>query len=376
MSSKKINLLLDHQIFSLQNYGGITTYFVGLMNNLKISKIKFQLPVLVSSNPFACIFSNQLYLNCSDWTVRMFLKYVYFGLNSLYTLYLMRDKNINIYHATYFEDFFLNTIRNLPLVITIYDCSYEELGSNEFWTNRILKKRERLIERANAIISISDSVRNDLLNYYNVDRSKITTIHLFSPITRTLANTYKKHKTGEKYLLYIGTRSFNKNFNRMLKVFKKINNRYSDINLICAGGGKFTPSELQSMRDIGILEKVAHVEYGNDLELIPIYKQALMFVYPSLKEGFGIPLLGSFACGCPVVASDIPVFNEIAADAFVKFNPLSLASIEKAILKVIDKRVDIKRLILNGYRYSDRYTSKKTTDKTIELYKSLLNAKI
>ncbi len=375
-NNNKVNLLVDHQSFSLQNYGGITTYFVGLLNDFNLLKLNFKLSVLVSSNQFVNLFKKQIYFRFSDWTVRRLMKYIYFTINSLYTLFILKTNKINIYHATYFEDFYLKFIKNISLVITIYDCSYEELGSSEKWFKRVIEKRKKVIKRADAIIAISESVKQDILKYYNIDETKITVIPLFSPITKNNAKYKSAYSLAGKnrYILFIGTRSFNKNFDRFIEAYTKISVSNPNIKLICAGGGKFTPLELEMINKLGIEKNVIYKDYKVDSDLIPYYKGAEVFVFPTLKEGFGIPLLGSFACGCPVIASDIQVFKEVAGGAYIKCNPNSVESITSAIESVIEKRVDLKSFINKGYFFSKEYTSIKMTERTIKLYKSIINS--
>jgi glycosyltransferase involved in cell wall biosynthesis len=110
----------------------------------------------------------------------------------------------------------------------------------------------------------------------------------------------------------------------------------------------------------------------NDAILAQLYQKALAFVFPSLYEGFGLPILEAFSCGCPVALSDSSSFPEVAKEAAIYFDPHIKSSMEEAILKIIhdEKLRDVLRR--RGYEALKDFSWKKTAEKTLSLYKSIL----
>lgn len=373
MKAKQIRVLFDHQVFSLQNYGGITAYYEWLLPKLKKYSVVYKLPILVSSNYHISKIKQHFYINVSDNVVKKYLKYVYFLINSAYTTLLMKFIDYDIYHATYYEPSFLRFLGNKKLVITIYDCAYEEMGSSQSWTKRIIENRRKLIERADRIIAISNDVKKDIVKYYGTDPNKIRVTYLFSPLGNKKIKKRLNRKNGNKYILYIGTREFNKNFIRFVQAYKKLNDEYQDVKLLCLGGGKFTDTEIKLFNKLEISDRVDWKYFASDNDTIKYLQNALIFVYPSLKEGFGIPLLNAFACGCPVVASDIPVFKEIAEGAFVPFKPVSVENMYVAMSRVIGNKINIKKYITNGYLCVKKYSIDRLASETSKLYYGIID---
>lgn len=372
MSSKKVRLLVDHQAFSLQNYGGITAYYEWLLPRLKKYGIYYNLSLFISSNYQISKIKNHLFLNISDSVVRQYIKYIYFLLNSIYTFLQMKFTDYDIFHATYHEPYFLRFLNDKKLVVTIYDCANEEIGSMEKWTKRIMENRKKLINRADCVIAISNEVKKDIIKYYNVDADKIKVIYLFSPLgSKKLVGT-KKLSESDRFVLYIGTRGFNKNFELFVKAYQKFNTMYPDIKLVCLGGGKFTDKELTLFEKLNVNQKISWKYIVTDEDAVEYLQTASMFVYPSLNEGFGVPIVNAFVCGCPVVASDIPVFNEIAKNAFIPFNPKSVNSMFHAMDSVISDKIDTNRYVNNGYKCSKKYSLDRTVYETTKLYKMLV----
>lgn len=371
MSSKKVRLLVDHQAFSLQNYGGITAYYEWLLPRLKKYGIYYNLSLFISSNYQISKIKNHLFLNISDSIVRQYVKYVYFLLNSFYTFLQMKFTDYDIFHATYHEPYFLRFLSDKKLVVTIYDCANEGIGSMEKWTKRIIENRKKLINRADCVIAISNEVKKDIIKYYNVDSNKIKVIYLFGPLGSNKLVGIKKVSESDRFVLYIGTRGFNKNFELFVKAYQKFNIMYPDIKLVCLGGGKFTDKELTLFEKLNITQKISWKYIITDKDAVDYLQAASMFVYPSLNEGFGVPIVNAFVCGCPVVASDLEVFKETFDGAFVSFKSKSIRSLVNAMDKVLKNPKIIYENKLKGYQYVNKYTIERMVKETANVYKSL-----
>ena len=140
---------------------------------------------------------------------------------------------------------------------------------------------------------------------------------------------------------------------------------------MCAGGGKFTREEMQLLSTLGIIGQISQYDLSDD-NLAHFYKNALAFIFPSLYEGFGIPILESFACGCPLLCSDTSSLPEIAGEAACYFDPYSEASIQNVLLKVLEDTHLRNDLILKGYERLKKFSWQQTAEQTKKIYESVL----
>jgi glycosyltransferase involved in cell wall biosynthesis len=170
----------------------------------------------------------------------------------------------------------------------------------------------------------------------------------------------------------VGARNDYKNFERLLKAFSLISYKHEDLYLLCAGSEKFNQYEVDIITNLGLIKKVTHQPFNNDNVLIELYQNALAFVYPSLYEGFGIPILEAFACNCPVVLSNTSCFPEIAEDAALYFNPENAEDIAQKLEQIIIDSDLRKTLIIKGKTQEKKYSIKRKTEETIKVYKSVL----
>ena len=132
-------------------------------------------------------------------------------------------------------------------------------------------------------------------------------------------------------------------------------------------GSKLKKDEQETLTNMGILEYTIHIK-ASDQALSELYSRALLFVYPSLYEGFGIPILEAYACHCPVALSNTSCFPEIAGEAAIYFDPYSINSMFEAITKIIYNEDLRSQLIRLGDERLKRYSWEKAAQKTEEAY--------
>ena len=135
------------------------------------------------------------------------------------------------------------------------------------------------------------------------------------------------------FLLFIGDRAPYKNFNRLIRAFSILSKEDKELNLVCTGM-PFSKSEKEFIDQLGVTDKITQVK-ATDKLLCELYSRAKLFIFPSLYEGFGIPILEAYACHCPVALSNASCFPEIAGDAGIYFDPYSEKSIIESIREVI-----------------------------------------
>lgn len=150
----------------------------------------------------------------------------------------------------------------------------------------------------------------------------------------------------QRYILFVGDRTSYKNFQRLAEAFSIIHQTDAHLHLICAGK-PFSKAESELISRIGIASHTLRISV-NDQHLKELYNRALLFVYPSYYEGFGIPILEAYTCNCPVALSQASCFPEIAENAAAYFDPFSVSSMAEAIKSVIYDEAERTRLILAG----------------------------
>lgn len=361
-----IRILYDHQKFSTQRYGGISRYFANLIQAIKTSPdFECQLGVLLSNNH---------YLEKQDGVLRFINSAIknpnhIYKINKAYNSYLLDKNDFDLFHPTYYDTYFINKVRK-PLVVTIHDMTYERLPEY-FWAKDplTLQKREN-VERADKIIAISETTKNDLIKYLNTDPKKIEVVYhgidFNAPfITRVVENIPKN------YILFVGDRSGYKNFFLFINAFKEISNKHTDLNIVLTGGGNLDIAEIEHIKRLDLGSKVTHINV-DDEQLNYLYQQALVFVYPSLHEGFGLPILEAFTAKCPIILSDTECFREIAKDAAIFFEPHSVEDLMEALERVISDTALRTQLIEKGTSRLMDFPIGQSVRQTLDVYKQLV----
>ncbi len=372
-----MKILYDHQSFSGAKYGGVARYFYDLMHNLKYGqKVEVDL---------ALQFSNNDYLKNGDikkiTRFSLFLGYgktnlLFSHLNRLISVFKIARHDFDVFHPTFFKDYFVPFLGKKPFVITYHDAIPEKFPEPYALLDGFDKNhKQKILDKAAKIIAVSENTKKDLLENFIIAPEKIEVIY-----HSTHFSTFKPAKdfdivTPQKYLLYVGSRYNYKNFEGFANAVEPLLKKDKDLRVIFGGNGKFTEFEQNLFKELGISEKVIHYEIESDDVLYRLYQKAVAFVYPSLYEGFGIPILEAFACGCPVVLSNTSSFPEVARDAAIYFDPEKVEDITnqmEVILNNAELRLD---LVKKGYERLKDFSPEITAEKTLEVYKSVVRGK-
>ena len=385
-----MKVLYDYQIFTRQNYGGISRYFYELMNNFYKKNVDFKFPINYSENIYlkdALFLSSKLkgYNKYENFLFGLNFK----GKNKTYKLFRMlkseiinrklsikylKEQNFDIFHPTYYNPYFLKYIGKKPFILTIHDMIHELYPQIFLKINRVSCQKKLLAQKAKKIIVTSKNTKKDVIKLLGINEKKIQIIYHGNSInsqkndSKTDKNLLKKLQ--KKYILFVGKRNLYKNFNTFIKAVATILKNNNDLNLICAGGEKFTKKEINFFKTLNIDSKIFQYS-ANDIDLTYFYKNAIIFVYPSLYEGFGIPILESFSCGCPIDISNSSSLPEIAGEAALYFNPNNIKSITDTVNKLIRNQKLRKVLILNGFERIKKFSWNKTAEKTLKIYNEI-----
>ncbi len=241
----------------------------------------------------------------------------------------------------------------------------------------IMRMKLELAKKASKIIVISNSTKEDLMRIFEIDSKKIEVIYLGcsfegDKINSNSAKNLFSVNLPEKYLLYVGSRYFYKNFYYFIRAMRNILYMNSDLSIICAGSEDFNKQDYYYFESLGLKDKIISIKDCDDNSLAYLYKNAIAFVLPSLYEGFGIPILEAFFNGCPVAVSNTSSLPEVAGNAAIYFDPKSLSSIHEAINEIIYNHDLRKELVEKGYKQLKKFSWNNTAKETIKVYNSIL----
>lgn len=236
----------------------------------------------------------------------------------------------------------------------------------------LFRQRKRLsVQRADAVICVSNTTRQDVLRLYELDADKAHVVpNACSDIFRRLDSTDLPASIHieQPFILYIGNRARYKNFDVLAKTYS-LWPRRKDVALVLVGARPISESEQQLMAELAIAKQVKLLKDVDDETLCRLYNSAAAFVYPSLYEGFGIPLLEAMACGCPIVASRIPSTIEVAGNSPIYFDLAEEDDLINALDTALSQGRNSER-VQAGLRKVKSYSWDKTAAQTLEVYRS------
>lgn len=359
-----MRILYDHQMFSIQKYGGITKYFCELMKHLP-GEHQFKLSVLVSENQHLKDQKNVfkkwgISLPKKEFRGKGRIKTSLYNINKTYSKYIFYLNNYDLLHPTYYDRYFLDFPKR-PYIITVHDLIQFKFPE-QYKNNPKTSQMSEIIRKANRIIAISENTKKDIVELLNIRPEKIDVIyHGFNrPINRTDTNTHGR------YILYVGYRGGYKNFLKFLKAFCMVASGDEDLKLICVGY-PFTPDEINELTHLKIAERVSVIGADED-KLNSLYANALAFVYPTLYEGFGMSILEAFANNCPVCLGKTSSLPEVAGNAGAYFDATDSDSIADTIKKVIYDSDLSERMRLSGNDRLNKFSWQKCADETVASY--------
>jgi glycosyltransferase involved in cell wall biosynthesis len=286
-------------------------------------------------------------------------------------------QDFDIFHPTYYEPYFLKYLRKKPYILTVYDMIHERFPQYFKPGDKTRMRKKHLIENAGAVIAISENTKQDILQFNNIDPDLVQVTHLGNPfdhqeISRRTDASEDPVISKKPYLLFVGGRPAYKNFNFFIESVAETVRKNEELHVICAGSLPFSQKERKALEKMKIAKKVHHVKI-NDRILKRLYENARAFVFPSLYEGFGLPILEAFSSGCPVILSNSSSFPEIGGDAALYFEPDNRDSIIRAVEKVLFHERCREDLMQRGAERAKLFSWEKTASMTKNVYGSVLN---
>lgn len=358
----------DGLIFCRQIYGGISRYFTKIIPNIsKKADIKIFSPLY--RNKYLSEIDQKLIYGLPLKKYPRKSALIVEQVSRLLSIRPIKKFNPDLTHLTYYLNK-LDSYKKNKLIITVYDMNHELFPELFSKYDNTKQAKENSITRANHIICISENTKLDLQRIYNVAESKISVIHLG---VQDGINVSFKRCIKDKYILYVGSRWGYKNFLNLLLAYLGSPDINSEYSLVLFGGGPLSKRELFEINSYPHVDinKIIVLEGDEDI-LGSLYTNAELFIYPSIYEGFGLPLLEAMRYSCPVAASNCAVFLEIGNLAVEFFDPYSPSSISNSIRKVLFSEKYSLDLINLGKINIKNYSWEKTSNLTYETYNRLI----
>ncbi len=290
--------------------------------------------------------------------------------------------NIDLFHAT---DFVLPpTLPQTRTVLTVHDLSFVHVPNSaspalKAYLDRVVP---RSVQKADRILADSQATKQDLIQLYGIDASKISVLlcgvdEHFKPVSEPheIERIRRKYGlTGKDYILSVGTVQPRKNYSRVIEALAEIRAHGHELHYVIAGGEGWLEDEMHhtiARRDLA--DYVQLLGYVDDADLPALYSAAQALVMVSLYEGFGLPVLEAMACGTPVITSNLSSLPEVAGEAALMVDPYDVPAIQDAILR-LQNSTERQRLIAAGYSQVKQFNWKRSAAQLKSIYDELLES--
>lgn len=355
-----MRVLIDGHMLST-NEGGNERYIKNLVKELqKIKKINLKVFVNRDFPPKA----NEIYIrdNYNNDLIRL-----------LYSLPKAALRNhCQLVHSTYLTPF----IKTAKFVATVHDFSFKRFP-------HFYNMREQVIfqillpfslKRTDAIIVPSKFTKNEAVNFYPQYQEKIHVIYEaadenFHPLPKkqALSKVSKKFAIKHPFLLTLNSKNPKKNINRVIAAFKIVKKSFPKLNLVIVGGNHNIDNQHLCSEGVKILDNIS------DKSLNILYNACIIFIYYSIYEGFGLPILEALKCETPVIGSNLEVHQEIAKDSILYADPFDERQLAEKIEQLLIHRRFAQKLAKQGAALVKKYSWQNTAKETLAIYQSVLN---
>lgn len=362
-----MRVIYDSTCFLQDNVGGIVRYFIEIANRLGTMNAPTSPRVVVmagahGSRVTKSDFAHGLFKGSRMPTFRGSWR-IYKAINDLATQAVVSAPSATptILHETYYGAPRLWNHR-VKRVITIYDMIWEEeeYSGTDNW---VIRAKRASAEQADGILFISESTRQAFHRHYP-QRCMEAVVHLGSELRTTRER--QSVDVPWPYILYVGRREFYKNWARLVEAIgaTQLWRTHGLVNV----GSPLSVADKEKLRSLGVPDDRVVTLRCDDDTLADLYTAAACFVFPSLVEGFGIPLLEAARCGCPIVCSDIPVFREILPQGPVWFDPRSASSIATALSEslALGRRSESTAMVKQA---AESFSWQRTAEQTLDFYR-------
>jgi len=267
------------------------------------------------------------------------------------------------------------------IVVSVHDIAYERYP-RFFAPGEVARFRALVpltIQRASAVLTLSEYSKRDIVRRYNVPPEKVVVTYLaadpmFRPIhdEGRLADVRARYNTGEQFILSVGNLQPRKNLKTLIEAYVALRRAGATRHkLVLVGKRAWLSDEVfAAARASGYVDELVFTGYVPDVDLVALYNAAELFVYPSIFEGFGLPPLEAMACGTPVVCSNTSSFPEVVGDAALTVDPLDPDALARAITTALGDEALRARLSAQGPRRAAAFSWEATARTVLQIYRA------
>jgi len=308
-------------------------------------------------------------------TLRLFWEHVFLW-------YEIKKNNLDIFHGpAFFVPLFKP--KGCKYITTVHDITFVKYPQ-AFTFGTILYYKllfPRSLRLADVIITDSVSTKDDIIEKYKINCEKIKVVYL--GISKNFLEKQKREKKEaikkkyalpDKYFLFTGVLSPRKNVEKLIDAFADLikEEGYRDYKLLIVGRkGWLYGAIFKKVEDLHIKDDVLFIEHIPEEELPVFYQLAQIYLFPSLYEGFGLPILEAMASGCPVITSNVSSMPEVAGDAAILINPLDKKELLAAIKQVMENKMLQKQMREKGHIQVQKFSWQKAAEETKAVYENL-----
>lgn len=318
--------------------------------------------------------------NYSDFNIRVVKGKLFFDFEQIFLPIAASYEHLDILHCTgnttplYCAKPVIQTLHDIIFLdpIPASDSAYQRYGNlyRRFIVPRVCKKSK-------AIITVSHYEKKRMVERLKIDDRKVHVIHngvssQFKKTTdhQTLTNTRIKYGLPDDFILFLGNTSTRKNAERVLEAYTLYAQRSpKPLALVTPGLPQdFVTKHLKKTGAAQFENQVYSTGYIEQDDLVHLYSLSKLFLFPSLSEGFGMPVLEAMACGVPVITSNLSALPEIAGNAGKLIDPYNVKTISEAMLELLESSNLLEKLRTEGLKHVQNFQWKHAAEKTIELY--------
>ena len=295
---------------------------------------------------------------------------------------LLRQARVDVCHYT---NYLAPLLSRCPAIVTIHDMSVTLLPRHSPLKKRLLLRLliPLVARKAEAIITVSDASRQDIIRVLGVPEQKVHRIYegvsqTFRPVEdeEEVRRVAERYGLRGRYFIAVGTVEPRKNLVRLARAFSTFLDRTrSDVQLLVVGGRGWRSGPILGEMKGLLGEALVWPGYAPSADLPCLYTGAMALVYPSLYEGFGLPLLEAMACGTPVISSNASSLREVGGEAALYVAPEDAEEIARAMIRILDEPGLREALRKKGLERAPRFSWEQAALQTRRLYEEVGNAR-
>lgn len=365
VSGRRLRVRFDSEIFGSQLHGGVSRYYAELIRALPANGVDPTLIVPLTFNRHLNRASEGVWAGQVDpryWS-KVSHK-VAQGFSVAADRFSAALGKYDVFHQTWYSLRY-NDVPNR--VVTVHDMIPELLPDDVSMNSHAGKLAS--FTTASLVLTVSENTRQDLLALHPELNCPIEV----TPLGVDLEYFRGKARGQEgNTILFVGSRRGYKNFPIFAQATSKLLKSNPCLSILCVGGGSLSEAELAPYIERDVASRIRQ-RTVSDAQLPEVYRTALCFVFPSRYEGFGLPMLEAFACGCPVVAAKASCFPEIAGEAAEYFDPLDSNQLLEVLTRVCSDRARRQHLRAQGVLRAADFSWHRTAQLTADAYRTHLS---